>query len=146
MRTLIIVSAICVLVGAFFGYKFAINKHDKLLISVQETHLAAIKKEQEKANEYKALSEKHYKSYIDASNVEPIVITDRVYVKAKCEPLPDHSSGGVGNGGGDQIAELHRETIDRITAVTNRAEQDVLKCRAKLHSLQDKIKLFNIGK
>ena len=146
MRTLIIVSAICVLVGTFFGYKLAISKHDKLLISVQETHLSAIKKEQEKANEYKALSEKHYKNYIDASSVEPVIITNRVYVKAKCEPLPDNSSGGVGNGDGDQRAELHRETIDRVAAVTNQAAQDVLKCRAKLHSLQDKINLFNIGK
>lgn len=146
MRTLIIAIAVSVLAGTFFGYKLAISKHDKLLISVQETHLSAIKKEQEKANEYKALSEKHYKNYIDARNIDPVIITNRVYVKAKCEPLPDNSSGSVGNGGGEQIAELHRETIDRITAVTNQATKDVLKCRAKLHSLQDKIRLFNIGK
>ena len=130
MRTLIIAIAVSVLAGTFFGYKLAISKHDKLLISVQETHLSAIKKEQEKANEYKALSEKHYKNYIDARNIDPVIITNRVYVKAKCEPLPDQFQvEGVGNGGGEQIAELHRETIDRITAVTNQATKDVLKCR-----------------
>lgn len=128
------------------GYKLALSKRDALLIDVQEQMIKSFEAEQRKADAYKQLSKDNYQKYIDASEREPSVITERVYVKADCKPLPTDHSGSMADGAGASRAELHAETVKRITAVTDQAEKDVLKCRAKLHSLHDTIKLFNSDK
>ena len=68
----------------------------------------------------KPYQKKHYKSLTLMLVIEPI-IRYRVYAH-------HHSSGGVGNGSGEVQRAEHRETIDRVAAVTG--AQDAAKCRA----------------
>lgn len=113
-------------------------------ISRHETYVAQLNKQTERTEHYKSISEKYYADYQDAINSEPVTVVERVYVRASCPvPTTTNSSGSVGNGAQYVSAELHAETVARITAVTQRAERDVKKCRAQLHSLQDKITTHN---
>lgn len=114
-------------------------------ISQHEAYAAQLKKQTERTEHYKTISEQYYADYQDAINSEPVVVTRRVFIRAKCPvPTPTNSSGGLGDAEKQYIrAELHAETVARITAVTHRAEQDVKQCRAQLHSLQDKIRTHN---
>lgn len=113
-------------------------------ISQHEAYAAQLKKQTERAEHYKSISEQYYADYQDAINSEPVVVTKRLYVQAKC-PVPTTAtpSGELGDATEYVSAELHTETVRRITAVTHRAEQDVKQCRAQLHSLQDKIRTHN---
>lgn len=109
-----------------------------------EAYAAQLKKQTERTEHYKTISEQYYADYQDAINSEPVVVTKRLYIKAKCPvPTTANPSGGLGDATGYVSAELHAETVARITAVTHRAEQDVKQCRAQLHSLQDKIRAHN---
>lgn len=96
---------------------------------------------QKKNTELSRLSGENYAKYKEAVNRKPTVITDRVYVKAKC-PSED-PSGSLGDGTNEYRAELHSEVVRRITKVTDEAERDVLKCQSILNSLQEKISEFN---
>lgn len=146
IRLTLIATALALVLGLFFGYQLGIKKRDKLLIELQNSHLEVYEKERKKTNDYKAIAEKNYQDYLAASNREPDVIERSVYVKATCPTLPTAGSGSVGDATDNQRARLHKEVIRSIARVTNQAEIDVLKCKAQLTSLQDKITSFNKGK
>lgn len=141
IRLTLIATALTWVMGLLVGYEAGSSKHKKLLIEVQAAAIKQVEIEREKQEEYRVLSKQYYQDFIAASEREPIV--ERVYVKATCPSLPVNSGGGVGDAGNEARAELHAETVRRITAVTQQAETDVLKCKAQLASLQQKIKLFN---
>lgn len=145
IKIMIIVFLLTTFSAAFFnaGYKFSDIKHANFLISIKDEHLKAIKEQQSKNAEIEKVSKDYYEKFIAASNADPVIVTKRVYVKATCTALPENSGGILGNEEGEQRAELHKETLRRITAVTDGALKDVLQCRAKLNSLQDKITIFN---
>ena len=119
--------------GYYLGYSYEKGKQDKVLIQELEEQIKLTKKFEEISNE-------NYKLYKDAINRPPTVVTDRVYVSAKC---PENQSGSLGDGRVESRAELHPETVRRVTEVTDMAEVDVLKCQAIVSSLREKITTFN---
>lgn len=134
--------------GMLFGWWAADAHYTKKImrerITQHEIYAAQLKKQTERTEHYKSISEQYYADYQDAINSEPVVVTKRLYVQAKCPvPTTANPSGELGDATEYVSAELHTETVRRITAVTHRAEQDVKQCRAQLHSLQDKIQMHN---
>ena len=138
-----------VLAGGLLAGWWATDSHytKKIMrerISQHEAYAAQLKKQTERTEHYKTISEQYYADYQDAINSEPVVVTKRLYVQAKCPVPTTANSGGILGDAAEYVrAELHAETVARITAVTHRAEQDVKQCRAQLHSLQDKIRTHN---
>ena len=113
-------------------------------ISQHAAYAVQLAAQSKRTEHYKTISEQYYADYQDAINSEPVVVTRRVLVQAKCPvPASTDSGGELGNDAEYVSAELHAETVARITAVMHRAEQDVKQCRAQLHSLQDKIRTHN---
>lgn len=118
-------------IGVGMGYTIGGNKLDKALLAAQKDHDA-------KALEYAKTSAIYYDKYQEALATEPVVITERVYVRATC-PTPDNG-GGLGEGrGAEARAELHSGTVNRAAKVTTKAENEVKACRAALKSLLRKI-------
>ena len=141
-------AALTLIIGIVAGAWITSERYDKRinaeLLKQSKAHAEQLQEQIERAEEYQAISETYYEKYQAASNAEPVTVVDRVYVRATCPvPTAADSSGGMGNGATEGRAELHAETVARITAVTHRAEQDVKQCRAQLHSLQDKIQMHN---
>lgn len=142
-------AALTLIIGIVAGAWVASERYDKRinaeLLKQSKAHAEQLEEQIERAKEYQKISETYYEKYQAASNAEPVVVTERVYVRATCPvPTPTNSSGSLGDAEKQYArAELHAETVARITAVTHRAEQDVKQCRAQLHSLQDKIQMHN---
>ena len=145
MRNYILVLAAGLLAGWWVTDAHYTKKIMRERISQHEAYAAQLKKQTERTEHYKTISEQYYADYQDAINSEPVVVTKRLYVQAKCPMPTTTNSGGIMGDAEKQYvrAELHAETVARITAVTHRAEQDVKQCRAQLHSLQDKIRTHN---
>lgn len=139
-----IVLCVASIASFWVGYETGDKKRLKLVSDTQIELISQYEDAKKKAKEYEEISIENYKKYQEAVNRPPTVVTDRVLVKASCSPsLPTDTGGGVGDGGREGYAELHRETIARITAVTDEAESRIGACSAKLNSLQEKIKSFN---
>ena len=141
-------AALTLTIGIVAGAWVTSERYEKRikaeLMKQSEEHAAQLQEQIERAKDYQKISETYYEKYQAASNAEPVTVVDRVYIKADCPvPAAADSGGSLGNGAGYVRAELHAETVARITAVTHRAEQDVKQCRAQLHSLQDKIQMHN---
>ena len=141
-------AALTLIIGIAAGAWVTSERYDKRinaeLLKQSKAHAEQLQEQIERAKEYQAISENYYEKYQAASNAEPVTVVDRVYVRATCPvPTPTNSSGSLGDAATEQRAELHAETVRRITKVTADAERDVKQCRAALHSLQDKITINN---
>ena len=141
-------AALTLTIGIVAGAWVTSERYEKRikaeLMKQSEEHAAQLQEQIERAKDYQKISETYYEKYQAASNAEPVTVVDRVYIKADCPvPTKTNPSGSLGDEAGYVRAELHAETVARITAVTHRAEQDVKQCRAQLHSLQDKIQMHN---
>ena len=141
-------AAITLIIGIAAGAWVTSERYGKRinaeLLKQSEEHASKLQEQIERAKDYQKISETYYEKYQAASNAEPVTVVDRVYVRATCPvPTAADSGGSLGDEAGYVRAELHAETVARITAVTHRAEQDVKQCRAQLHSLQDKIQMHN---
>lgn len=142
-------AALTLIIGIVAGAWVTSERYDKRinaeLLKQSKAHTEQLEEQIERVKDYQKISETYYEKYQAASNAEPVTVVDRVYVRATCPvPTPTNSSGSLGDAEKQYVrAELHAETVARITAVTHRAEQDVKQCRAALHSLQDKIQMHN---
>lgn len=142
-------AALTLIIGIAAGAWVTSERYDKRinaeLLKQSKEHAAQLEEQIERANDYQKISETYYEKYQAASNAEPVTVVDRVYIKADCPvPTKTNPSGSLGDAEKQYVrAELHAETVARITAVTHRAEQDVKQCLAQLHSLQDKIQMHN---
>ena len=142
-------AAITLIIGIAAGAWVTSERYDKRinteLMKQSKEHAAQLEEQIERANDYQKISETYYEKYQAASNAEPVTVVDRVYVKADCPvPTTANPSGELGDAEKQYVrAELHTETVRRITKVTADAERDVKQCRAQLHSLQDKIRTHN---
>lgn len=145
IRLTLIATALALVLGLFFGYQLGIKKRDNLLIELQKQHIKVYEKERKKTTDYKAIAEKNYQDYLAASNREPDVITERVYVKATCPTLPTNTNGSVADAEAGRTAELHRDTVRSITELSQKWQKEYSQCRVMLHSLQDTIRIFNNG-
>jgi hypothetical protein len=144
LKILLLISAL--VCGFYFGYEQGAKKYEILITELNETHTKVLTKQIEQAEFYRKLSNEHYQSYKNALNRDPVHTVERVFVKvasAKCEPVPNNSTGDVGAGDAEYRAELHKDTVRRITAVTHKAENDLLSCQIALKSLRDKILIHN---
>lgn len=131
--------------GFYAGIGYENGKRIKLVESLNQAHKIEQEQQAERVKEYEKTSQIYYEQFIEADNFANFdTRTERVYVKADCPAVPTStdSSRELGDGAGER-AELHRETVARITAVTNQARADMLRCSAKLHSLQDKVRVNN---
>lgn len=132
-------------IGFFAGVGFENNKRIKLVESLNEAHKIEQEQQQKRVKQYAATSKIYYEQFIEADNFANLdTRIERVYVKANCSAVPAaaDSSRELGNGASER-AELHPEIVARIAAITNQAQADLLKCSARLHSLQDKIRTNN---
>ncbi len=130
--------------GALLAYNQTAQHYEAKASKEQAAYAKTLAEVNQRADNYKAISEEHYAGYQDAINREPTVVTNRVLVRANCPAnAAADTGGGVGNGAAIERAELHAETVRSAAAVTDQAERDVLSCRAALHSLQRKIKTHN---
>lgn len=146
MKTIITTGLLCAVIGAVGGWLNAADHYEAKARKEREAYYEAVTKVAERSDHYKTISEEYYADYQSAINREPTVVTERVFVKGHCKTDAAADSGGsVGNAASyiGRRVELHRETVRSVTAVTDQAERDVLKCRAALHSLQRKIKKHN---
>ena len=144
MKTIITTGAICAAIGAAIGWINTADHYDAKQRKIDKAYAEAMLDVHSRADHYKQISEEYYADYQDAINREPSVVTERVFVRAHCPTNATADSGGnVGDGAAPERVELHAETVARVTAVTQRAERDVLSCRAALHSLQRKIRAHN---
>lgn len=144
LKTPLLISAL--VCGFYFGYEQGAKKYETLITELNETHTKVLTKQIEQAEFYRKLSNEHYQSYKNALNREPVHTVERVFVKvasAKCEPVLNNSAGDVGAGDAQLRAELHEDTVRRITAVTHKAENNLLSCQIALKSLRDKILIHN---
>ncbi len=144
MKTIITTGLLCAVIGATVGWINASNHYKAKALKEQTAYAEALAEVNQRAEHYQTISEEYYADYQNAINRESVVITERVLVRANCPTnAPADSSGELGNAEAGQRVELHSETVRSATAVTDRAERDVLSCRAALHSLQRKIKIHN---
>ena len=144
MKTIITTGLLCTAIGATVGWMNAADHYEAKARKEQDAYVEALEEVNQRADNYKSISEEYYADYQDAINREPTVVTERVFVRANCKTdATADTGGGVGNGAAIERVELHTETVGSATAVTDQAERDVLSCRAALHSLQRKIKAHN---
>lgn len=144
MKTIITTGLLCAATGAAVGWMNAADHYEAKARKERDAYYEAVAKVAERADHYKTISEEYYADYQNAINREPTVITERVLVKGHCKTdATADSGGGVGNAAAVERFELHAETVASAARVTDRAERDVLECRAALHSLQRKIKAHN---
>ena len=144
MKTLIITGALCAVIGAATGWMNAADHYEAKARTEQDAYVKALAEVNQRADNYRSISEEYYADYQEALNREPTTVTERVLVRANC---PTNATADTGRGVGDAATvdrvELHAETVRSAAAVTDQADRDVLSCRAALHSLQRKIKAHN---
>ena len=144
MKTIITTGLLCAVIGAAVGWMSAADHYEAKASKEQAAYSKTLAEVNQRADNYRSISEEYYADYQDAINREPTVVTERVLVRANCPTnAAADSSGGVGNGAAIERVELHAETVRGAAEVTDQAERDVLSCRAALHSLQSKIKAHN---
>lgn len=144
MKTIITTGLLCAAIGATVGWMNAADHYEAKALKEQAAYSKTLGEVNQRADNYKSISEEYYAEYQDAINREPTVITNRVLVRANCPANAAADSGReLGNGAEAERVELHAETVRSAAAVTDQAERDVLSCRAALHSLQRKIKAHN---
>lgn len=144
MKALLITGAICAVIGATVGWMNASDHYEARARAEQDAYVKALDEVNQRADNYRSISEEYYADYQDAINRGPTVVTERVLVRAHCKAdAAADSSRELGNAAAIERVELHAETVGSATAVTDQAERDVLSCRAALHSLQRKISLHN---
>ena len=144
MKSLLVTGVLCAAIGAATGWMNAADHYEAKAHKEQDAYIDALGEVNQRADNYKSISEEYYADYQDAINREPTIVTERVLVRAHCKTdAAADSSGGMGNGADSERAELHPETVRSATEVTDQAERDVQSCRASLHSLQRKISLHN---
>ena len=144
MKTIIATGLLCAAVGGAAGWMGAADHYEAKALKEQAAYAEALAEVNERADNYRSISEEYYADYQEAINREPTVVTNRVLVRGHCKTdAAADSSGELGNGAEAERVELHEETVRSATTVTDQAERDVLSCRAALHSLQRKIKAHN---
>lgn len=146
MKTIITTGLLCAVIGAAVGWINAADHYEAKARKEKDAYYEAVDEVTKRADHYKSISEEYYADYQEAINREPVTVTERVFVKGHCKADAAADSGRELGDGASYIGrrvELHRETVRSVTAVTDQAERDVLKCRAALHSLQRKITLHN---
>ena len=144
MKTMLISFGIGAVMGAGLAYTNTADHYEAKARTEQDAYVKALDEVNQRADNYRSISEEYYEDYQDAINREPTVVTERLYVKGHCKTDATADSGGsVGNAAAVERFELHEETVASAARVTDQAERDVLKCRAALHSLQRKIKTHN---
>ena len=145
MYKFLAVSLGTLVLGFYAGIGFENGKRIALAESLNRAHKIEQEQQAERIKQYEQTSKIYYEQFIEADNFANFdTRIERVFVKASCPAVPAATDPGreLGDGAGGR-AELHPEIVARIAAVTNQAQADLLKCSAKLHSLQDKIKVNN---
>ena len=144
MKTMLISFGIGAVMGAGLAYTNTADHYEAKASREQDAHSKALVEVNQRADNYRSISEEYYADYQDAINREPTVVTERVLVRAHCKTdAAADSSRELGNAAAIERVELHSETVRSATEVTDQAERDVLSCRSALHSLQRKIKAHN---
>lgn len=144
MKTIITTGLLCAAIGAAVGWMNAADHYEAKARKEKDAYYEAVDEITRRADHYKTISEEYYADYQNAINREPTIVTERVFVKGHCKADAAADSGGsMGNAAAVERFELHAETVESATRVTDQAERDVLECRAALHSLQLKIKAHN---
>ena len=144
MKTIITTGLLCAAIGAAVGWMNASDHYEARARTEQDAYVKALDEVNQRADNYRSISEEYYADYQDAINRGPTVVTERVLVRAHCKADAAADTGGVvGDATATERVELHAEIVRSATAVTEQAERDVQSCRAALHSLQRKIRLHN---
>lgn len=144
MKSILLTFAFGFIGGAALSYSQTAQHYEAKASREQDAYSKALAEVNQRVEHYQTISEEYYAGYQDAINREPTVVTERVFVKGHCKTDAAADSGGeLGNAAAVERFELHAETVESATRVTNQAERDVLSCRAALHSLQRKILLHN---
>ena len=144
MKTIITTGLLCAAIGAAIGWVATSDHYEAKVRKEQAAYAKALEEVNQRADNYRSISEEHYADYQNAINREPTIVTERVLVRAHCKAYAAADTGGVvGDATATERVELHAETVGSATTVTDQAERDVLSCRSALHSLQRKIKAHN---
>lgn len=144
MKPLLTTGLLCAAIGVAVGWMGAADHYKAKARKEQDAYYKAVDEVAKRSAHYQTISEEYYADYQDAINREPTTVTERVFVRTSCKTnATTDNSGELGNGATNERSELHPETVRSATAVTDKAERDVLSCRAALHSLQRKIQAHN---
>lgn len=122
--------------GVFIGAILSNKHHSRINIERELTNVITEKKRNEvienTINEY-------YKLYKNATNKPDTVVTERVYIKAKC-PMPTVEGSRVDDGTITARVELDQRTIRNITELADRHARDYEKCAVMVNTFQAVIK------
>ncbi len=129
-----IIFIVALVVGALAGWSVTDGYHerkaDKLLTQ-------QIKAEEKRNAEIAGLSTYWQKLLDDANSVEPVTVTERVYVRVKECAVQTAAVDGVADGASTGRAELDEATIRGVERVARQAEQQYRECSHRLRSLQE---------
>lgn len=118
--------------GAALSYSQTAKHYETQKLKSEAAQNAA----EDKRNEAMAqLSTDYYWQYQDAINREPVTVTERVFVRAKC-PVQADQPASLDDGTGTARVELDQRSVERITAVTDKHEKRANACAIQLTALQ----------
>lgn len=124
--------AVGVLLGLVSGWWFTADHYRS---KIERTELAQQKAEIKRNEDISKLAT-HWQSELDAANDrEPDVITERVFVKARC--VPATGSDTVDDGAATTRAELAERTVRNLRALAKEKEQQYRECSHRLRAWQD---------
>ncbi len=126
-------AVVAAIVGALSGW-WVTQVHYKGVLS--ETLLREQRAEDERVKALQRLSKEYYGLYKDLMDKPPTVVTDRVYVHAKC-PVRPSESPGVDESEAYERVELDPKSVGRVTGVTDWGERKFQECSLQLNAILD---------
>lgn len=120
------------LIGASIVNEYHQVKIIKREIAIHEAESARNEAVENTINEY-------YKLYKNAVDRPDTIVTERVFVKAKC-PVPTAEGSRVDDGVDATRVELDQRVVRNLTKLADHHSKQYEKCAAMLHSFQQAIK------
>ena len=78
MKTIITTGLLCAVIGAAVGWMNAADHYEAKARKEQAAYVKALTEVNQRADNYRSISEEYYADYQDAINREPTTVTERV--------------------------------------------------------------------
>ena len=132
MKTLLTTGLLCAVIGAAVGWMNAADHYEAKQLKREAAQHAA---EKQRNKAIAQLSTDYYAQYQDAINRNPVTVTERVLIRARC-PVRADQPASLDDGTGTTRVELDQRSVERVTAVTDKHEKRANACAIQLTALQ----------
>lgn len=92
----------------------------------------------ERDAEIQRITDDFKKLHDDIDARPPVVVTERVYVKASCVQVD--TASGLGDGTQPGRVELDRRSVESVVEVTDKWQRDFERCSVKLEAIQKAVR------